>query len=45
MSEIINVVKALELYQEIVKQPTDVKEALFNALRRDLDDEYQIGRG
>ena len=41
MSNELNVKKALELYQEILKQPIDVKEALFNALRRDLDDEVR----
>jgi len=35
----LNVKKALELYQEINKQPTEVREALFNALGRDLEQE------
>ena len=34
-----DVEKALELYREIQKQPSSVREALFNALRRDLDEE------
>jgi len=37
----INVTKAIELYQEIQKQPIIVREALFNALRRDLDEEVK----
>ena len=35
----LNIKKALELYQDINKQPSDVREALFNALGRDLNEE------
>ena len=34
-----NVKKAIELYREVNKQPFEVKDALFNALRRDLNEE------
>jgi len=41
MSNELNVKKALELYQEINKQSSEVREALFNALGRDLEEEVR----
>ena len=37
----ISVTKAIELYQTILNQPIEVREALFNALGRDLNDEVR----
>ena len=39
MTNKLNIEKAIYLYREMIKQPFDVKEALFNALKRDLDEE------